>query len=96
MQGLQLDRRLCWRWVAAEHVGRSREQLVLPVGDLVGVHVMLLPNSASVLSPRTAASATLALNAAECVLRGLLLIFVRISAKVTDDFGNVTGLSGRC
>ena len=22
--------------------------------------------------------------------------FVRISANVTDDFGNVTGLSGRC
>jgi hypothetical protein len=35
-------------------------------------------SSASVLSPRTAASATLALNAAECVRRGLLLIFAPV------------------
>ena len=62
---------------AAKDVGRLGEQLVLPVGDLVGVHVMPLrrcASSASVLSPRTAAGATLALNAAECVRRGLLLM----------------------
>ncbi len=35
-------------------------------------------SSASVLSPRTAASATLALNAAECVRRGLLLILAPV------------------
>ena len=35
-------------------------------------------NSASVLSPRTAASATLALKAAECVRRGLLPILAPV------------------
>ena len=35
-------------------------------------------SSASVLSPQPAASATLALNAAECVRRGLLLIFAPV------------------
>ena len=38
-------------------------------------------SSASVLSPQTAASATLALNAAECVRRGLLLIFAPVLAS---------------
>ena len=28
--------------------------------------------------------------------RRVFLRFLRISANVTDDFGNVTGLSGRC
>lgn len=39
---------------------------------------MLLRQLGQRLSPRTAASATLALNAAECVRRGLLLIFAPI------------------
>ena len=42
MQRLQVDRRLWRRMLTAEDVGRSVEQLVLSVGDLVGMHVMLL------------------------------------------------------
>ena len=42
VQCIQVDRRLHGRLLTAEHVGRSREPLVLPVGDLVGMHVMLL------------------------------------------------------
>jgi hypothetical protein len=45
-------------------------------------------NSASVLSPRTAHSATLALNAAECVRRGLLLIFTPIITGEVLAFGS--------
>src|SRR5664279_4505418 len=40
-------------------------------------------SSASVLSPRTAASATLALNAAECVRRGLLLMLAPVPVSYT-------------
>ena len=31
-----------------------------------------------------------------CASQGMSPSQVRISANVTDDFGNVTGLSGRC
>ena len=31
-----------WSRLAAEHVSRLGQQLILPVGDRVGMHVMLL------------------------------------------------------
>ena len=42
VQGLQIDYRFSFRWLAAEPVGRSREQLVFSVGALVGVQVKVL------------------------------------------------------
>jgi hypothetical protein len=42
VQHLQIDRRFCCSLPAAEQLGRSREQLVPPVGDLIGTHVVLL------------------------------------------------------
>jgi len=42
VQYLQVDGRLIGPRLAAEHVGRLGQQLVLSVGDLVGVHVVLL------------------------------------------------------
>ena len=42
VQHLQIDRGLIRSQLAAEHIGRLGQQLVLPVGDLVGVYVMLL------------------------------------------------------
>ena len=42
MQYLEINRRLIGTRLTAEHVGCLGKQLVLRVGDLVGVHVMLL------------------------------------------------------
>ena len=42
VQHLEVNRRLIRSRLAAEHVGGLGQQLVLPVSDLVGVHVMLL------------------------------------------------------
>ena len=42
MQYLEINRRLIGTRLTAEHAGCLGKQLVLRVGDLVGVHVMLL------------------------------------------------------
>ena len=42
MQYLEINRRLIGARLTAEHVGCLGKQLGLRVGDLVGVHVMLL------------------------------------------------------
>ena len=66
----------------------GRQEFVLAIDRLIGdaeqAHAKLSPASsdANRLGARTAVDA------------GVLQ--VRISANVTDDFGNVTGLSGRC
>ena len=53
-----LDRGLVQSRLAAEHVGGLGQQVVLPVGDLIGCTSCYCAGSAGVLSPRTAASAT--------------------------------------
>ena len=78
VQGLKIDDRFSFRWLAAEPVGRSREQLVFQMVLSLGCKSRCCAISASVVSPRTTASATSALNAAECVRRGRLLIFAPV------------------
>jgi hypothetical protein len=63
VEGLEI-RGVCRRLGSTKHIGRARQQLLLPVRDLRGVDLKVLRNSASVLSPLTAANATCALNVA--------------------------------
>ena len=58
VQYLEVDCRLVRSRLAAERVDGLGQRLVLPVGDLVGYTSCCCANSASVLPPRTAASAT--------------------------------------
>jgi hypothetical protein len=58
--------------IVGEQVRGAVEQVPLPGRHVVGVHVVLRPNSSAVLSPRTAAKATLALNAAPHTGRSLV------------------------
>jgi hypothetical protein len=52
---------------------RRVEQLRLPLHDLAGDHVNFSQSGANILSPMSAANATLALYAAEWFLLGLLI-----------------------
>jgi len=57
------------RVAVLENTRRAVQQLLLPIVDLVRMHPELARHSATVRSPRTAASATFALNAVLCFLR---------------------------
>ena len=42
MQPIQIHSRLCREGFSTEYFARPAQQLILPVGDLIGVYVMLL------------------------------------------------------
>ena len=77
MQRFHVHRRLVRRWTGrAEHIRRTLLQLPLPLRDLVRVLIELMRQFGQrALAPLTAARATFALNAAECVRRVLFIIF---------------------
>lgn len=86
---LHIDRRRGLRCrLGAKHPGCAFQQLILPLFDPIGVHIKLLGhNSASVLSPLRAASATFALKV------GLWLRQVRfVMASPLGGEGAVRGL----
>jgi len=80
MQRLQINQCFGRFLVLSKHAGGAFQKLV-PLGrDLVRVNIKRAP-SATVFSPFTAAKATFALNAAECVLRDLFVIFAPDSQR---------------
>ena len=79
MAAPDFDRRLIWPGLAAEHVSGLGEQLALPVGDLVGVQVMLLRQFGQrLVASNNGERHTRHKNAAECVRRGLLLMLAPV------------------